>query len=274
MSLSVYISADLEGISGVFSREETLREGELYSLACKRMAGDVNAAIEGAVSAGAQKIYVKDAHWRGYNINPEDLREEAVLIRGWGPLMSMVDGIDEGFDAVIFIGYHSKSGTSEGVLSHTYTGIVEELKVNGNVLGETGLNALITGYFNVPLVFISGDEAVVKEAKELLGDIETVVVKTGWMRNSGKSLSPKLAQKKIKEGVEKALKSLDRFKPFSLNTPLNLELTLSEMKMAHLVSFIPGVKRESERKVSYVAKDPIELWKIFNVIVSASWSLK
>lgn len=274
MPLRVYISADLEGISGVFSRDETLKEGELYSLACKRMAEDVNAAIEGALSAGADKIYVKDAHWKGYNIKPEDLKEEAVLIRGWGPLMSMVDGIDEGFDALILIGYHSKSGTQEGVLSHTYTGIVEEIKVNDVIFGETGLNALIAGHFNIPVVFISGDEAVVREAIELLGEIEAVAIKTGWMRNSGKSLSPKLAQRRIREGVERALKSLDRFKPFRLTSPLKLELTLSEAKMAHLASFIPGVKRRGDKKVIYSAEDPVELWKLFNVIISASWSIK
>jgi D-amino peptidase len=273
MSISVYISVDLEGISGVFSRDEIMREGELYSLACKRMAEDVNAAIEGALSAGADRIYVKDAHWRGFNINPQDLREEAILVRGWGPLMSMVDGIDEGFDALIFVGYHSKSGTEEGILSHTYTGIVKELKVNGIAIGEAGLNALIAGYFNVPPVFISGDEAVTREARELFGDIETVSVKWGWTRNSGKALSPQVARRKIKEGVERALKSIERFNPFRLKNPLKVDLTLSEPKMAQLASFIPGVNKNG-CGVSYTAENPIELWKIFNVIVSASWSVK
>ncbi len=275
MSLKVYISVDMEGISGVFARDETFKkEGELYSLACKRMAEDVNAAIEGALSVGARKIYVKDAHWNAYNIRPEDLKEEAFLVRGWGPMMSMIDGIEEGFDALLLIGYHSKAGTDEGILSHTYTGVIEELKVNGTVLGETGINALLAGHFNTPVVFISGDESVVKEAKKLLGDIEAVAVKSGWTRTAGKGLAPKLAQRKIKEGVERALNSLNRFHPFKLNKPLAIELTFKEKRFAYLCTFIPGAKGKGTKKVIYKAKDVLEFWKIFNVMMLASWSLK
>lgn len=275
MSLRVYISVDMEGISGVFARDETFKkEGELYSRACKRMAEDVNAAIEGALSVGARKIYAKDAHWNAYNIRPEELKEEATLVRGWGPMMSMIDGIEEHFDALLLIGYHSKAGTEDGILSHTYTGVIEELKVNGTVFGETGLNALLAGHFNTPVVFISGDESVVKEAKKLLGDIEAVVVKRGWTRTAGKGLAPKVAQRKIREGVERALNSLNRFHPLKLDRPLAIEVTFKEKRFAYLCTFIPGVKGKGAKKIMYKARNALEFWKIFNVMMLASWSLK
>ena len=150
------------------------------------MTGDVNAAIEGILKAnGDSEIYVKDAHGSGRNILLEDLREEAQLIAGWDVMISMVQGIDETFDALVLIGYHSMAGTENGVLAHTMSGCVKRLSLNGQPVGEPEISALTAGYYGVPVVFVAGDQTVVEELTGFIGEIPHAVVKYGMGRKTG-----------------------------------------------------------------------------------------
>ena len=180
-NLKVFISVDMEGVAGVVHWEDVSRNGKDYDLFRELMTQETNAAIEGAIAAGATEILVRDAHGSARNILPHLLDKRARLFRDWGYTeFEMMEGIDETYDAVVFIGYHAKAGTKDSPLAHTISGgVIKDLSVNGISLPEAGYNALMAGYFDVPVVFLSGGKAICEQAKELFGEVETVVVKEG-----------------------------------------------------------------------------------------------
>ncbi|MFA9452791.1 MAG: M55 family metallopeptidase, partial [Candidatus Aminicenantaceae bacterium] len=224
--LKVFISVDMEGISGVVTSEECSRTGKDYGLFRRIMTEDANAAVEGALAAGATEVWVRDSHGSARNILPDLLNENAILVRDWsgGPKM-MMEGIDETFDAVIFIGYHARAGTPDAIIEHTMSGVVTDSAVNGVSLPEAGWNALIAGHYNVPVVFVAGDRAICKQAKGMFGEVETVAVKDA-IGAAAVCLHPEEAQAKIRMGVQEALKQIDRYKPYKLSPPYTLVLKL------------------------------------------------
>ncbi len=268
--LKVYISADMEGISGIVHSDQVSSEGHDYNIARKWMAEDVNSAIEGALEGGATEIVVNDSHGGMRNILPNDLHPKAFLISGSPKPLSMMQGIDESFSACIFVGYHSKAGTSSSILDHTYSGAsIYFIKINGLEMPELGINALVAGYFNVPVIFISGDSEVCRQAKSILGDkVVTVAVKDSFGRTSAKLLPMDEARKKIKEGVKEALKNLSSIKPFKLNPPFNFEIEFLYSSQAEMAELIPGVKRVSGRGVSFTSKDFIEGFKLMRALIA------
>lgn len=263
--LKVFISVDMEGICGVVHWDETSREGDddEYELFCKLMTQEANAAIEGAMAAGATEILVRDSHGSARNILLDLLHPEAELLREWsgGPL-DMMEGIDETFDAVIFIGYHARAGTPDAVLKHTMTGKVYDAILNGKKMPEAGINAAIAGHFGVPVVLVAGDLAIVKQAKELFGDVETVSVKQG-IGKAAKMLHPKKAQELIKKKTTISLKRLKDFKPYKLSPPFTMEVTFTKEERAHRASWIPGAKRTGDRSASFTSSDFMEVLKFF-----------
>ena len=184
--LKVFISADMEGIAGVVNSDQTSSSGNDYNLARRWMTEEVNAAIRGALEAGATEIVVNDSHGSMRNIIVSELSPAARLITGSPKPLSMMQGIDDSFDAVIFIGYHAHAGTKDGVLDHTYSGSrIASIRVNGMELGETGLNALIAGWYGVPVVLVAGDSTVCSQAQEKLGkELEVAPVKEAVGRYS------------------------------------------------------------------------------------------
>jgi len=261
--LKVFISVDMEGTGGVIHWEDVSRKGKDYDLFRRLMTQETNATIEGALEAGATEILVRDSHGSARNILPDVLRPEAVLLRDWsdGPL-SMMEGIDETFDAVIFIGYHARAGTPNAVLKHTMTGTIYDVVLNGKKMPEAGINGAIAGYFGVPVVFIAGDLAVCKQAKELFGDIETAAVKEG-IGKAAKMLHPQKAQELIKKKTTLALKRLKDFKPFRLKPPFKMEVTFKDEERAENASWIPGAKRTGNTSVSFTSNDFMEVLKFF-----------
>jgi D-amino peptidase len=224
--LKVFISVDMEGITGVVNVDDATRGGTDYDYFRQTMTREANAAIEGALAAGATEIIVRDSHGTALNLLPEMLNRNSKLLRDWsqGP-MFMMEGIDESFDAAIYIGYHARAGTTNGVLDHTSSGNVTDVSINGISMPETGYNALMAGYYNVPVVFVSGDQAVCDQAEELLGTVETVAVKEG-IGAAALNLHPEVAREQISAGVERALRNLDDYEPYKLESPYTLVLTL------------------------------------------------
>ncbi|MBM3789639.1 MAG: hypothetical protein FJW35_04710, partial [Acidobacteria bacterium] len=162
--LKVFISVDMEGITGVVNWEEVSRTGKDYDYFRRIMTQETNAAIEGALAAGASEIVVRDSHGSARNILPDLLHRSAMLLRDWsGGPKSMMEGIDETFDAVLFVGYHAKAGTADALLEHTMTGTITDVSINGVSLPEAGINALIAGHYNVPVAFAAGDEALCQQ---------------------------------------------------------------------------------------------------------------
>lgn len=263
-NLKVFISVDMEGITGVVHWEEVSRDGKDYDYFRRIMTLETNAAIKGAVEAGATDILVRDSHGSARNILPELLDKNAKLLRDWsGGFLSMMEGIDGTFDAVIFIGYHAKAGTPNALLEHTMTGNVLDISINGVSLPEAGVNGLIAGNYNVPVVFLSGDKAICEQAKGLFGIVETVEVKEG-IGNSALNLHPEVAREKIKAGVKKALINIDKYKPYKLKPPYKMVLQLKREELVNEKSYYPGAKRTGDWEMTFESDDLMEVMLAFH----------
>jgi len=262
--LKVFISVDMEGITGVVNWEEVSRDGKDYDYFRRIMTKETNAAIEGALAAGATDILVRDSHGSARNILPDLLNKNAKLLRDWsGGFMSMMEGIDKSFDAVIFIGYHAKAGTPNALLEHTMTGNVLDISINGVSLPEAGVNALIAGYYDIPVVFVSGDMAICEQAKKLFGEVKTVPVKKG-IGNAALNLHPEVAREKIKEGVKNALLNLKKFEPYKLSPPYKMVLKLKREELVNEKSYYPGAKRTGDWELTFESNDLMEVMKAFH----------
>ena len=261
-ALKVFISVDMEGVSGVINWEDVNRDGKDYGLFRRLMTQEANAAIEGALAAGATEILVRDSHGSARNILPDMLHQDAILLRDWsGGPMSMMEGIDETFDAVIFIGYHAREGTPDAVLKHTMTGQIDVF-INGKNMPEAGINGAAAGYYGVPVVMVAGDAAIVKQAKDIFGDIVGVAVKES-IGTAAKMLHPKTAQQLIRLKTDEALSNLSRYSPFKLQTPITMEIVYKDEIDAHRASWFPNAKKTGERSVSYTHEDFLEILKFF-----------
>ena len=262
--LKVFISVDMEGITGVVNVDDASRGGKDYDYFRQTMTREANAAIEGALAAGATEIIVRDSHGSALNLLPEMLNRNSKLLRDWseGP-MYMMEGIDESYDAAIYVGYHARAGTPNGVLDHTSSGNVTDVKINGISMPETGYNALMAGYYDVPVVFVAGDKAVCDQAEELLGDVETVAVKEG-IGAAALNLHPEVARERIRDGVERALRNLDDYEPYRLEPPYTLALTLkTEQNIYRAAALYPGARRTGDWEVTYEADDVMEIIRAY-----------
>ena len=173
----VYISVDMEGISGVVGDDQTSAGQPEYGRSRKLMAEDANAAIRGAFEGGATEVVVNDSHGSQRNLLPEDLDPRARLISHSFKRHGMVEGLDETFDAVIFVGYHAKADSPRGLFAHTGSGVVKDVIVNGRSAGEGGLNTMMAQWYGVPVVMITGDDVAVEQQKEWTPNVRGVVVK-------------------------------------------------------------------------------------------------
>lgn len=230
--MKVFISVDMEGATGICSREQCRKETTYYSEAKKLLASDVNAAIEGALAGGAEEIIVADMHNGSFNLSPLDMHSEAKLIYGIskGPRFPL---LDNSIDVVFLIAYHARAGTYWGTLEHTMSSASwYRLTVNGNEIGEVGIDAALSGSAGVPVVLVTGDDKVCAEARELLGEIETAVVKEGLGRHRALCLSIEKTKKLIFNAAKKALSLKNKIKPFSFGSPVEVSITYKHTEHA------------------------------------------
>lgn len=263
--LKVFISVDMEGVCGVIHWEDVNRNGKDYGLFRRLMTEEANAAVEGALAAGATEILVRDSHGSARNILPDLLNPAAELLRDWsgGPL-SMMEGIDATFDAVIFIGYHARAGTPDAVLKHTMTGSLYDVVLNGKRMPEAGINGWIAGNFGVPVVLVAGDQAICDQAEELFGEVATAPVKQG-IGKAARMLHPKKAQALIRAKTTEALKRLQDFRPLKLDPPYTIEVTFTDEEIAARSAWIPGAERTGERSVAFTSENFMEILKFFRL---------
>jgi len=261
--LKVFISVDMEGITGVVNGDDASRTGKDYDYFRQTMTREANAAIEGALAAGATDIVVRDSHGTALNLLPEMLNRNSRLLRDWseGP-MYMMEGIDESYDAAVFVGYHARAGTTNAVLDHTSSGDVTNVSINGISMPETGYNALMAGAVGVPVVFVAGDKAVCDQAKEILGNVETVAVKEG-IGAAALNLHPEVARERIRAGVEHALRNLGDYKPYRLRPPYKLQLTLKTEQNIYRAALYPGARRTGDWEVTYESDDVMEIIRAY-----------
>lgn len=265
--MKVFISADIEGIACVVSREDTKLEGQEYERAREWMTAEVNAAIEGCLEAGATEFVVADSHGHMRNLLAEKLHEKALLVRGSPRPGTMAEGIGADTSAAMFIGYHSMAGNAHGVLAHTYLGgTFYQIRLNGKVYGEPGINAAIAGHYGVPVALVAGDDTVKKEVNAIMPWTENVVTKWAISTFSAKNLTPKASQDAIRAGAKKAIERLTEMKPLDIGKPVQLDVDFIQALSADLAGDIPGVTRTGDRSLSFTGKDMLEVTKMIRLI--------
>lgn len=266
--LKIYISADMEGVVGAVTAEQLGPEGFEYERFRKFMTAEVNAAIAAARAAGAAEILVSDSHGNGQNLLIEELPNDVKIVRSWPRELGMMQGIDETFDGVIFIGYHSSTANTRGVRAHTMSSAnITGLKLNGISMSEGSMNAAIAGHFGVPVIMVSGDDAAVAENQAVIGDLEGAVVKWAESFHSATTLTPEAAYEVIGSATRSAVERIDRFKPFVLDTPIKLELSLKHYQPVELLAYLPGFERMDSHTIGYTAKDIIEVSKVLGFVL-------
>ncbi len=264
--VKVYVSADMEGIAGVVDNTQASPTGRDYATGRRLMIAEVNAAIAAAFDAGATEVVVNDSHWDQTNLEPDKLDRRARLISGAPKPFGMMQGLDDSFAAVLFIGYHPRGSTADGVLDHTYSSSLKVVKLNSREVGEYGLNAALAGHYGVPVIFISGDRAATEQAREFIPGVEVAAVKQGIGRTAALTLPPEDARQLITDGVTRAMGRRSQIKPVSLNSPITLEVELAHSHQADSCMMVPGMKRVGGRTVSYTASDMAVIYQVSRLI--------
>ena len=260
-ALKVFISVDMEGLAGVVASSDVSPTGADYPHFRAIMAGETNAAVDGAFRAGATDVLVRDSHGAKTNLLPGDVDSRARLLRGQstGP-RNMMEGIDSTFGAVVFIGYHARAGTPNAILEHTSNGNVIDMSVNGVSLPEGGYNAIVAGLVGVPVVFAAGDRALVDQLRGLLGPIEAVAVKDE-VGDASNGLSPPEARNHIRAGVERAVRERDRFRPYTMAGPYTMILKVKQERPLYT-----GATRVGPGESRFSSPDFLEVLNAFNAM--------
>ena len=267
--LKIYISADMEGVVGAVTNEQLGPQGFEYGRFREFMTQEVNAAIEAAFAAGATEIVVSDSHGNGQNLLIEKLPKNILLVRAWPRPLMMMQGIDETFAGAIFLGYHTGTTNTQGVRAHTISSArLADVQLKGVSVSEAGLNAAIAGHFNVPVIMISGDDAVVKETQALLGDVEGAVVKWASGFHSAKTMMPDAAYQLIREKVKKAIGRINDFKPYKLAPPIQLDVRFKNYRPSEVLSYLSIVERTDAHSIRFTGKDMIEVSKFLEFMVT------
>ncbi|HJU75734.1 MAG TPA: M55 family metallopeptidase [Gemmatimonadaceae bacterium] len=266
--LKVYISVDMEGIAGVVASHQTGPGGHEYGWARRLMTAEANAAIVAAFEAGATEVVVNDSHGSQTNLPADEIDRRASLITGQPKPFGMTQGLDSTFDAAIYIGYHAHGSEAASVLGHTFSGALKHVRINGQEVGEYGLNGMVAGHFGVPVVLISGDDKIAAEARAFFPGIETVIVKQGIAMSAARTLHPQEARSRIAAGVKAALGRRSSIRPNRLTTPITLEIELSQMAYADAAANIPGMVRVDGLTVRYVAPDALTAYRVARVIMA------
>lgn len=251
--MKIYMSVDLEGATGVCSREQTIPGDRRYPESQALLLSDVNAAVQGAVDAGAREIVVADAHYTSFNLPLDKVHPAARLLYNPGAVGVRFPFLDSSFDAMFLIAYHAKAGTLHAVLEHTMSSESWHcLRVNNRELGEIGIDAALAGKVGVPVTLVTGDDKACAEARGLLGKIETAVVKKGLGRVQALCLPVEETRKKIREAAKRACLNTGKVKPWKIKGPALVSITYksaahadSAMKESHEAVRVDGytVKR-------------------------------
>ena len=266
----IFIVSD-HGIGSVVSDLQAVPGSAQYQVYRHLMTEEVNAAIRSALAIGATEIMVADSHAHMQNIIVEELNPVAKLVRGGPRPLCMMEGIDKSFDAVIFVGGHARTGTRYAVREHSFGHDYLNIWVNDILVNEFIFNSIIAGYFDVPVVLATGDEAFIRQMKEFLPNIETVTVMKG-VGQGAITIHPSKSRALIEKKTTDALKRLSSFKPVKLAPPYILKIEFAHVHFAELVSWIPGVRMENDRTISFTTEDFLQIPHLLGVIMNLSYS--
>ena len=274
--MKVFISTDFEGVSGIVDWDQILLNGRDYDLGRRLLIDETNAVIDGAAEAGATEFVVNDSHSVMRNIPPAELHGRATYISGKHKPLYMMEGLDSSFDAIFFVGYHGSIGASHAILSHSYNPrAIWEVKINGRIVGETALNALVAAHHGIPIVLVTGDQVTAREAREALPIVECVVVKESITRTAAANLHPQVACERLREGAMRAIQGLAQHKPSHFDTPARIEVTFLTADMAESATWLRGVEMVANqtRAVAFEGTDTLGLFRTFVTMIQLTRAL-
>lgn len=258
--LKVYISVDMEGVVGVVTGDQLGPGGFEYQKFREYMTREALAAVQAAKEAGATDILVSDSHGNGENLLIDMFPKDVRIIRSWPRRLGMMAGIDATFDAVIFIGYHASTNNPRGVRAHTFSSArLTRVALNGKEITEGAWNAAIAGHFGIPVVMVSGDDAAIAEVQALVGPLEAAETKKSLSFHSANTLTPEASYELIGKKVKAALGRLRDFKPFTLSTPVTLDVSFKHYRVAEVLAYLKGVQRTDAHSIRYVGADMLEV---------------
>ncbi len=262
--MKIYISADMEGVNGVVLKEHVDPQAREYAMAREWMIQEVNAAVEGAVAAGATEVVVNDSHNTMTNLPVDRLHPQARLGTGTMKPYSMVQELDDSYRAAFFIGYHAKYGTANAIHDHIFAySMFEQVLINGRPVGEFGLNAGLAGFYRVPAVLVSGDQTMAAEAKELIPHIHAVIVKEGRGRYSALCRPFHTSLADIRSSAELAVRQAADLTPVYFEQPLQLTVTYQRAESADLGALLPKSDRLDSRTLTCTASTYPEMYRKF-----------
>jgi D-amino peptidase len=265
--MKVYISADIEGITGTTHWDETENDKPDYRESRQQMTAEVAAACEGAFEAGASEVWVKDAHGSGRNIIAANLPLQTWLLRGWsGHPFLMVEGLDATFQAAMMIGYHSPAGSSANPLAHTISGSDSYIKINEIYASEFMIHTYAAALVKVPVVFLSGDAALCEEAAALVPGLTGVAVKQG-LGNSTINLHPRLARERIKAGVKQSLQGDLTHCQVELPGHFSVEIRYKDHTRAYRYSYFPGASLKGPNTIQFETNDYFEVLRLLSFVL-------
>ena len=248
----VFISADMEGISGISASDQLSAAGAEYNRSRRMMADDVNAAIRGARRAGARDIVVNDSHGTMRNLRLEDLDPQVRLISHSFKPSGMMEGLDASFDAVIFVGYHAKAGHPAGLFAHTGSGVVRDVRVNGASLGEGGLNTMVAAWYGVPVALVTGDDVAVKQVAELARKARTVAVKRAINPRAVELRPFKEVHHEIEEAAYAGVRDAAKFAP-QREARYRVEVQFQAVAIPEVAAAIPTMERPAPDTIAFTA---------------------
>jgi len=267
--MKVYISCDLDGVCGVVDRDQLFDSNSTdYRHACRLLTAEVNAAVAGAISAGATEVVVNDGHYRMRNLIPDELHPRARLIAGRFKPGFMVEGLDATFGTCLFIGYHAAAGVADGTLNHTYHAF--DLRLNDLDCSEGTINAAVAGHHNVPVGLVTGDTVTIETLREQLGErLRGVAVKEGITRLAARHLmSVAEAREAIEHEAAGAVSDAIQGRapdPLHLKTPITMRLTFKLSIYADASAMLPGAKRIDGRTIQWRFDNMLEAYRMFVV---------
>ncbi|GAC1619371.1 MAG: M55 family metallopeptidase [Ktedonobacteraceae bacterium] len=272
--MKLFLSTDFEGTSGIVAWEQIIEGNVEYEQGRRLLTNEVNAVIAGALQGGATEFVVNDSHHYMRNLHPQDLDGQATLITGRHKPLYMMEGLNASFDGICFVSYHGSIGAERAILSHTYNpSAIWEVRLNGEVVGESGINALVAAHYGVPIIFISGDEATAREAATIAPEAEKVVVKQSLGRFAAAHMHPTLACELLREGAVRAVQNVKMMQPPQFKKPVELEITFLVADMAEMAQWVRSVERVGARTVKITNDNLLDLYRMFVTVVTLTRAL-
>ena len=260
--MKVFLSSDMEGTAGVVDWAQCVGDGPEAVAGRALLLAEVNAAIEGALAGGATEIVVNDSHSTMRNLPADQLAGGASYISGSHKPLYMMQGLDDSFDAVLFVSYHGSVGAPAG-LSHTYSPrAVTEARLDGRVTGEAGINALVAAHYGVPVVLVTGDRVACEETAALIPGVHSAVVKEHVSRLAAHSLHPVRARELIKEAAAAGVAAAAQAGPPPLD-PGVLEVSVRTTDIAEAATWARGVERTGDRELRFHGPDRLSTYRSF-----------